>query len=211
MENKQPFHGVFKKRTHDTHMQKHLPYARDEKNKIEVVLIGSSHFERLIWFDPEIIKEVPDNFFVASVGGDKVENMLYRMESKDGLLFALKNRKEPPKKIILMAGSNNIALPKVPESARSIICKLKLLIALIQKELPNTELEIWAVPTNPKLSPAILKYNQALATMCRQLKLGFSREMYDATVRSHSDALFHDHIHLSKEGYRKCVLPLLKN
>lgn len=67
----QPYEPKWKQRTHETHMRRDLPRCRDPKQSVRHLLIGSSHFERLISHG------LAGDMFVAGVGGDCAEHMLY--------------------------------------------------------------------------------------------------------------------------------------
>lgn len=201
----------YKKRTHTTHMDRHLPYVQDEKNNIDVVLLGDSHFERTVWFNTDVRKNLPRNVFVASVGGDRVENILYRLETNEGLLYAFGQRKKQPRKIIFMAGGNNLAEGYQPSEKPDIVVeKMKYVINYILKRLPGVHLEVWAIPRDEGNSPTIEEYNVKLERMCEEEKISFSKEVYEKTKRE-PNTIFHDGCHLSKEGYMKCMIPVIKN
>jgi lysophospholipase L1-like esterase len=200
----------YKKRTHDTHMNRHLPYVKDEKKHVDIVLLGTSHFERLVWFNADVRKQLPRKVFVAGVGGDRVEHILYRLESKDGLLYAFNQRKNKPKKIILLAGGNNLLSNySSADKPAEIVEKMKYVINYIRKELPDTYLEVWAIPRNEENSPEIEEYNTLLEKMCEEEQVPFSKEVYKKT-KQHPNTIFHDGCHLSKEGYMKCMIPSIR-
>lgn len=199
--------GLYKKRTHDTHMNQHLPYVQDDKNNIDLVLLGDSHFERLMWFNETIKKKVPNDVFVAGVGGDKIENILYRLESKDGLIYAFHQRKNKPKKIIFMAGSNNLLLGNKPDQPERIVEKMKYVINYLRKELPTIPLEVWAIPIDKKHTKTIETYNFLLKKTCELLDCSFSEEVFLATKTK--KGIFHDDIHLNVNGYSFCMLPVI--
>lgn len=209
--------SVYKKRTHDTHMNKHLPYIRNEKNPIDIILLGDSHFERLVWFDKDVNRSLPRNMFVASVGGDRVENILYRLESDDGLIAALKSRppstySNRPKKIVLMAGGNNLfASNGKVDSPQTTVDKMKYLIQYLNKELPGVILEVWAIPRHSDNSSLVAEYNRLLGEMCKNELCLFSNKVYNNTLK-YGYGIFHtDNAHLSKFGYMKCVVPEIRN
>lgn len=204
-----PIHqGVWKKRTHDTHMKQHLPRVKNHQQPLRVMLLGDSHFERLVWFHPKIAQQIPPDVMVASVGGDKVEHVHYRLESRDGLLYNLKQRPQLPEKIIVMAGGNN--LNKARDVAPAVAAMVRLLM-YVQKECPTIQLEVWAVPRSnrPDHNTWITEYNTQLA---QQLPHGitWNDELWQTTQSLKNSQLFLPDGHFHYHGYQKVVIPLLQ-
>ncbi|CAF0757738.1 unnamed protein product [Adineta steineri] len=109
----------FKQRSHDTHTQTHQPQLESPTlttssvllssqylPQIDIILLGSSMLERFktTGKDSRIGQMQYPQLFNAGVGGDKIENVLYRINL--GLLRLLKLRN--PKVFVLYLGGNNI-------------------------------------------------------------------------------------------------------
>ncbi|CAF0984153.1 unnamed protein product [Rotaria sordida] len=110
----------FKQRSHDTHTETHRPQLESSSlinsspttttselpPQIDVVLLGDSMLERFktTGKDTQIGQLQYPRMFNAGVGGDKVENVLYRIEL--GLLIMLKAKN--PKLIVIHIGTNNL-------------------------------------------------------------------------------------------------------
>ncbi|CAF3168410.1 unnamed protein product [Rotaria sp. Silwood2] len=110
----------FKQRSHDTHTQTHQPQlessssinsslttiAREFPPQIDVVLLGDSMLERFktTGKDTQIGQLQYPRVFNAGVGGDKIENVLYRIRL--GLLSMLKAKN--PKLVVIQIGTNNL-------------------------------------------------------------------------------------------------------
>ncbi|UJR17640.1 hypothetical protein I4U23_004536 [Adineta vaga] len=104
----------FKQRSHDTHTEVHQPQLEnsslttvcDVSSQINIVLLGDSMLERFKTTGKNTqIGQLPyPQVFNAGVGGDKIENILYRIQL--GLFNMLKDKN--PKLIVLQVGTNNL-------------------------------------------------------------------------------------------------------
>ena len=102
----------FKQRSYDTHTSTHQPQLESSTenissaSQIDIVLLGDSMFERFknTGKYTQIGQLQYPQVFNAGVGGDKIENVLYRMDL--GLLRLLKPKN--PKIIVLQLGTNNL-------------------------------------------------------------------------------------------------------
>jgi hypothetical protein len=97
----------WKERTERTHIQ-HLKLLQEEEICHNIFLIGSSMMERwlstgLEYWNDSILPTY--KVFNAGVGGDKTQNLLWRLEH--GLISSLPMQSRP-QFIILQIGSNNI-------------------------------------------------------------------------------------------------------
>lgn len=199
----------WKARTHDTHMKRDLPYLLNLENSTKYMLLGDSHFERLLTTNKgKLLKFLKNNVFNASVGGDRIENILYRLESKQGLLCLL-GKKRQPKVMVIMMGSNNL-LMNPPDSPTSLVDKFIMVLEYIQTQLPQTKLITWAIPNDFHNTPSIAKYNKLLEKVCKKYDVDFSDELYQFTrIKSKNMNMFADHIHLSTIIYSRVVIPIL--
>lgn len=101
----------FKQRSHDTNTLTHQPQlehllSTNASPSIEIVLLGSSTIERFktTGKNTQLGQLHFPQAFNAGVGGDKIENILYRVDL--GLLRLLKPTN--PKLIVLQLGTNNL-------------------------------------------------------------------------------------------------------
>ncbi|UJR32527.1 hypothetical protein I4U23_019989 [Adineta vaga] len=110
----------FKQRSHDTHINVHLPQLKiihlassdnsvsseHHSSQIDIVLIGSSAIERFktTGQNTQLGQLHYPQIFNGGVGGDKIENVLYRVNL--GLFRLLKPHN--PKVIVLLIGTNNL-------------------------------------------------------------------------------------------------------
>lgn len=96
----------WKKRSEDT-TNKHVEYLSGTEN--DIVLIGTSMFERFqyvpagqnAWNAHNLNTK---NIFNCGVGGDRIENILYRIKDRK----VLKYMKNIPSKMIVMCGANDV-------------------------------------------------------------------------------------------------------
>jgi lysophospholipase L1-like esterase len=132
----------FKERSHATHTQTHqqqlesatpinsLPTTSSElPSQIDIVLLGDSMLERLKTTGKytQIGQLSYPRAFNAGVGGDKIENVLYRI--KLGLLGLLKPKS--PKLVVMQVGTNNLR-PRQPLSRQHLDDYHLLLQALLR-------------------------------------------------------------------------------
>jgi lysophospholipase L1-like esterase len=104
--------ACFKQRSYDTHTSTHQPQLESSAEnissapQIDIVLLGDSMFERFKTTGnyTQIGQLHYPQVFNAGVGGDKIENVLYRVDL--GLLRLLKPKN--PKIIVLQLGTNNL-------------------------------------------------------------------------------------------------------
>ncbi|CAF2422622.1 unnamed protein product [Rotaria sp. Silwood2] len=110
----------FKQRSHDTHTQTHQPQLESSSlinssltttacefpQQIDVVLLGDSMLERFktTGKNTQIGQLQYPRVFNGGVGGDKIENVLYRIRL--GLLRMLKAKN--PKLVVIQIGTNNL-------------------------------------------------------------------------------------------------------
>ncbi len=206
----------YRERTHNTHLRRDLPRVKDRTKSVEVVFIGDSHFERLLTFG-NLKNHLPKNACIAAVGGDKIEHVMYRLESALGILHTLSKRKET-RKVVFMAGGNNglhTGVRNVRANIDEMVNNVRYIIALIQQYLPGAGIYIWAIPTDPALCPDIDTYNRKLESMCRDARdesVKFSSSVHNATLASDHCCLdiWDDQVHMNEKGYMQCVLPHIK-
>ncbi|KAJ3169191.1 hypothetical protein HDU88_000987 [Geranomyces variabilis] len=103
--------GKWKQRTADTHTlhMQHLanpPHTPHNHNQHTILLLGDSMLERFTTTGSATSISQNPHIFNAGCGGDKVDNVLYRLEH--GLL----DRLPAVQKIVLHCGTNNLARGK---------------------------------------------------------------------------------------------------
>jgi hypothetical protein len=194
---------TFKDRTHKTHMERDLPRCRNPQQSAENLIIGSSHFERMLWVKG--LPPVPENWFVAGVGGDCAQHVLYRLESKDGLVENLKGR--GVKRILFMIGGNNMTGSR-PDPARTV-ATIRVCLDLLRRGLPDARLTVWAPPFSRKAPELLTELALQTEALCRDMQIPFSRALLDKT-RAAGPECFDDPVHLSAVGYQRIVIPLIQ-
>lgn len=208
------YDSLYKERSESTHSLVHLPYVSDPNNSVQVVLIGDSHIERLAWFGA-LKKQVPPHVFVAGVGGDKVQNINYRLLGSNGLLTHLASRKQT-KRIIYMAGGNNGLQDE--NSVKRTSATIAYTLQQIQELMPGVDIVVLMIPRASKAyqkKPVLYEeFSQQLAAVCANPNLTrpctYSRELYDLTCKFDDKQIFNDEVHLNEYGYVQCVLPVMQ-
>ena len=115
-----------------------------------------------------------------------------------------------PERIVLMAGGNNLSKSfKEPEKPEIVVEKMRELIRYIKDELPNVQLQTWAIPRDYFNSDTFKEYNRLLELMCKQERCSFSKELYEKTLEQDNRIFHNDKTHLSLTGYKICMLPFL--
>jgi len=158
------------------------------------------------------MRDVP-NVFVPSVGGDRVENLLYRLESKDGILFNLDQRPSPPKKIALMIGGNNLNRNGVDSNTiMKVASTVRHILSLIRQTLPQTYVEVWMIPPPTTQSKAQhwATYANELSKVCSLEKVSYSQQIYDNMRKLNPREVLLEDGHITETGYQKCVLAQIK-
>jgi lysophospholipase L1-like esterase len=188
----------FKSRSHDTHHSTHLPeITSSPSSSINTVLIGDSMFERLktTGIDTKLAK-LPSSFN-AGVGGDKIENVLYRLDF--GLLDLLENKNV--KLWVVIVGTNN--LKKALKSVE--VERYQLLLQALLRIAPGSRVIMCEIFRRKDIDDQFVENsNEMLRGLVGEMnrKLGEERISWvEAPVGITKDRLV-DHVHLDEEGYR---------
>jgi lysophospholipase L1-like esterase len=189
-------------RTSDTHKE-HLKYLQDHPN-VEVVMLGSSHFERFLTTGKGL---VPEKIAIAGVGGDQVEHMLWRVEN--GLFENLPNLK----KVIVVSGGNNITAGQHPKVVAE---KVAILIDKVREKVgPNIVIEVTDTPvaqqkckkiTENEMVKRCIEYSQYLQQETDKRQIHMHHFQQKTYTMSGNDPvrcayLFDDNVHLNRKGY----------
>ena len=185
--------------------------------KYDVVLIGTSMFERFT-YEEAALKAFTDagldkfKIFNCGVGGDRLCNILYRLDT----LKVLDHFKSPPKLVILEGGANDVDRKNmnIPE----FIDGMKQLINIVRARWPETKIVVLGV--YPRKSPnveagnmlaRIKNISDQLADLCLSFGPGvFFRDWSQDVLSSDGSCQkiintddFVDDVHFSKSGYDK--------
>lgn len=188
-------HSKYKARSHETHRSQHLPLIAP--SNFEFILIGDSMIERFETTGSSTrIANLPTSLKVG-VGGDKIENVLYRLDI--GLLEALQDHNT--KFWVLAVGTNNLGkkgLKDIDLERYRVLLRALLGIAEGSKVLAceifrRDDISDEAVAeSNRLLREVVVKVN---------VEVGDDRVIWsDAPVEITKD-LREDHVHLNEEGY----------
>ena len=204
----------WKQRTCDTH-KKHLTMAA--KGKYDKLFLGDSMFERwlttgrLLWFS--YLNKL--NIFNAGVGGDKIENLLWRLTPTDesvGILNVIK-----PSKIILMIGTNNVENDKIEHIIDGYKNLLETIIAFQEKQNNKCHIVIYAIFPRKDVSLSKIKYtNILIESLVKSTSLElFNKALTTSTLTPfvtleyrninslfENKDLYDDNVHLNQAGYQ---------
>lgn len=173
----------------------------------KILLLGDSLFERFKTMTGEPTKIWTDNgfdkldIFNAGIGGDQIQNVLYRITEQKILTYLGKSIK----KIILMIGANNIENDKPLDMIKGV----KTIIGLIRDVYPLTPLYVLGIPprkrssskakNNEDLLKKIKEYNKLLESLPE--KYVDTYELFVDKDGKMNDNLFVDVVHFNDEGY----------
>ncbi|KAK4459697.1 platelet-activating factor acetylhydrolase IB subunit gamma [Cladorrhinum samala] len=212
----------FKARSFETSLTSHIPLLQSCTPQAaaspSVVLLGDSMLERFIttgespnlvspWPSPTLLPGLPEglgdesrlaNVFNAGVGGDKIQNMAYRLlgdpENKLPSLAACIEQLKSVKVWVVHAGTNNLT-PKRGLSDQDADALEVLLMAV--KDVSDEMVDA----ANSKLERVVGKLND--------LEEGKGRlSFFPAAQGLNKDEHLVDHVHLTLEGYRIWVREL---
>jgi lysophospholipase L1-like esterase len=211
---------IFKQRSYDT-MNKHIEKLNSNKNKYTHLLLGDSLFENFtiengaLSFYDTIGNE---NIFNASVGGDKVENIIYRLiESRLFDHINLQNLCN----IFILAGTNNLNNKKQEICKQIIIEGIITIIEHVKIKL-NINLNIYILKIPPRTDikiELINEVNQSLKKIIdnygnEKIKLYFidwTSEFYNIETKSINKKYYFDHVHINELGYNILSKYLIDN
>lgn len=209
---KLPCYGQYNRRSHETHMERDLPWLVNPYKSVEVVFVGDSHLSRLLWFD-RFASQLPQNIMVAAVD-DLIAHLQYRLESPAGILFHLHQRNQT-RKIVFMAGSRDI-LPQTRTknddgstpavNLDRVVGRVGQILETIRAYLPAVQIEVWGLPRDAQNHPDIAIFNQKLAHLCVRHKVQYRGDVFEASCQTH-DLWSEDGYHLNARGYQTCILP----
>ena len=199
----------YKKRSHQT-TDKHKVWLAAHGDKIKTVLIGTSMFERALY-----MKEAQsmwkkhgldeDTIFNCSVGGDRIENILYRLESRK-ILDSIPSSVAVTT-VIIMAGANDVEKGDID----GMISGMEQIIAIVRHRFPHAQLHVLGMyPRRSKQVPEeiLLKrvtvFNERLSGIVNQDE--YAQYHYFGNDVLHpqgyvDEKFFVDTVHFNKMGY----------
>ena len=177
------------------------------KGGIDVYFLGDSITRRWGATDyPEFLANWKTNFFGWNAanfgwGGDRIENMLWRLEN--GELDGVN-----PKIIVVLAGINNVGtVPGGDAKVESITRGLKALVSICQQKAPSAVIILTALfPRNDNMAviPTINRINDNLSAMADGKKIRFlnvNDKLADKEGRLF-EGISQDKLHPGLKGYQ---------
>jgi lysophospholipase L1-like esterase len=195
----------FKQRSHDTYLNVHIPQLENTTSPIRTILLGDSMIERLKTTGQRTKTSNLPNTFNAGVGGDKIENVLYRIDL--GLLDLLKKRQEKVKLWVVMIGTNNLTSKRGLRAEE--IERYKRLLQVLFEAFPESKAIVCEIFKRKDVKDELVEdSNDQLKEMVRVLNVWMEKEYVlwlDAPAKSREgmgkERLLVDHVHLNEEGY----------
>lgn len=178
----------WKKRTEETHQIHQRTYIG---GTYDYVFIGDSMVERWATTGKDYLAKMRNEHSIAllGVGGDGIENLLYRLEDERTILNKITIRKA----IYLMIGTNNLQR----SSAKHIFEGIKKVIATVKKSC-DVDIKVLPLPVrfdvdkakNDDLNLKLLPYVEDHVTVLSMFDNSNDKKFYD------------DHVHFNEEGYK---------
>jgi len=186
----------YKARSHDTYHSTHAPELNAEpKADIDTVLIGDSMLERLKNTGRNTrLAQLPSSFN-AGVGGDKIENVLYRLDL--GLISQLETRNV--KLWVVMIGTNNLkkTLKKVE------VERYRLLLQSLLRISPTSRILCCEIFKRKDIQDCYVEEsNRSIQGVIEEMNQNLGEKIFwvEAPEGVTKERLV-DHVHLDKEGY----------
>lgn len=197
----------YKQRSEET-TQRHIEFLKNKSN-FDCVMIGTSMLERFV-YDTSAKNAFKDsglsklNIFNCGVGGDKICNILYRLDTMHVLDYVVGE----PKCVILECGANDIGERTFNE--KQLSGGVKLLIDIIRKKFSCPIYLIGVFPRRSKdvddksmVKRTMIMNNalQILSTESQGVSFVDLSQSYLNDNDDFIDEYFVDDVHFSEKGY----------
>lgn len=192
-------HGKYKARSHDTYTDCHLPELEQlsaNNKSIDVVFIGDSMLERLKTTGKSTkVAQMPSTFN-AGVGGDKIENVLYRLGL--GMMARLSERNV--RLWVVMVGTNNLKKALKP---KEIELHRLLLQALLEMSPESRAITCEIFKRKDVDDAHVDSSNRLLQEVAREMNecLGEEKIFWQPAPTSITKKDLEDHVHLNEKAY----------
>jgi len=198
--------------THTNHLEELEQLTTEENNHVDTLLLGDSMFQR--WKTTgEDIWTPPSSVFNAGIGGDRIENILWRLLANDleedgksnrvGLMSKLNVRQT-----IFFVGTNNMCTDPIT-ALQSFSDGIRLLIDIIRTTQSRLErIIVMALPSkaNADWVEQANAFNRELKLLCEEDVSGML--CYCDGLLGMETTDFEDDVHFNKSGYTKW-LPMI--
>ncbi len=197
----------WKSRTEETNEKHTLQLKTDRYNQTEILLLGDSMLERWLTTGSRLweLYEVESSLhcFNAGIGGDGVQNVLWRLEST--AFGNVLSNLEKLHSVALLIGTNNIE----KYSAEQVSDAIKVLVTkLYQMRL---DVQFYVISIIPRIDPKdinkkIISCNQLLEKWINETERVQFVNIYPLFCDENNQEqckkeLFDDHVHLNQQGY----------
>lgn len=206
------FFPKWKRRTVDTH-KRHLKLHGNRT--YEFAFLGDSMMERWLTTMPDLWDEYfKDRCCNLGVGGDGVENLLFRLkggyfdkDTKKEWLEGIFKKVTITKTVFLMIGTNNTGTKNIPFLGEGIM----LIIKTIREFLPNVQIVVFGLSFRKDTCQSVI--NELNTILKGSIEYTYKREQVAFVPTCHLfdvETDYADLVHLSKAGYRKWLPEILK-
>ena len=190
--------GRFKTRSHETTIETHIPeLQKREGEQFNVVLIGDSMLERLKTTGSVTRVAQMESAFNCGVGGDKIENVLYRLGTL-GMASKLSTRNV--NLWVVQVGTNNLKRALKPKEIEIY----RLLLRTLLKMSPSSRIIICEIFKRKDIDNAhVDESNRLVRRIAQEINgsLGEERIVW-VDAPEISDEMMIDHVHLNEDGYK---------
>lgn len=223
-------HAKYKERSYQTSKEQHVPFLNDHPSEPQVVLFGDSMLERMKttggspdlqpWPSTTMLSASAlegsnshglrrmDGVFNAGVGGDKMENMLYRLlgdpkEKLTGLISIFRER--DVRFWIVQAGTNNLHQKRGHRDKDHDLLRL-LLQALLKISPAGATILLTELFYRKDIPDDLVdKANEKRRSLIATMNTNLGREAIvplPAPTGISKDKHLVDHVHLNLTGYQ---------
>jgi len=194
---------VFKDRSHNTCHDTHLPELLDQSSPptLDTVLMGDSMLERFktTGTTTQIFTQLQPRSLNAGCGGDKIENVLYRLSFMNTPL-----EQKHVKLWVVMLGTNNLR-KKGLRISDSDLYRL-FLQDLLRVGGDQTKILVCELFKRKDIEDRYLdEANAMILKLIKEMNTNLSKERIfwsEAPKEVNKDEHLDDHVHLNQEGYR---------
>lgn len=201
----------YKLRSYNTNL-KHLDQLENDKIQYTHLLLGDSMLENLLNEFSGLVHyqqlSTKASIFNAGVGGDKIENVMYRMT--EGKIVKNKHLTDL-QYVYLLIGTNNLN-NKNTKCKTAILEGITTIIYLLTKNLPQLR-KIYIMNISPRKDikqELVDDVNESLLNLTRETPktnnvelqyLNWSEQLLNEN-RQINDQYYYDHVHLNTDGYQ---------
>lgn len=188
--------AAYKLRSDETHKNTHVPELEGITKPLDIVFLGDSMFERFKTTGG--IHTFPGQVFNGGVGGDKIQNLIYRLSTLN--LLSILSTKTITGIILLHIGTNNLK-PKnnLPQSDMNAYA---VLLASLHAEFSEAKILVTGLFPRKDIKKEIIDdANVRFAEIVEKISVD-GRITLVVPPKIDLETDLEDHVHLNEAGYR---------